>query len=62
MTLLRLWATVLLQVMEAAKTWWRLHRPLTFTEEQHLENPRVNIQPNHHELATKVAEAIKLGW
>lgn len=31
-----------LAVIQAAKNWWRGHRPLSYDEQDHLDNPLVN--------------------
>lgn len=29
-------------VIEAAKTWWMMHRPVTYSSQEHLANPDIN--------------------
>lgn len=41
----------------AARNWWRMHRPLSFSHKQHLANPTVNLSYSHnHRLARAVAK------
>lgn len=44
-------------LIEAAIEWWRAHRPLSFSEADHLANPKVNAgyRKGTAELAVAVA-------
>lgn len=45
---------------KAALQWWRQHRPLAFSEEDHLENPQINVATDVEKtLALAVARALK---
>lgn len=48
------------QVSRAALRWWKAHRPVGWTTDQHLAEPTVNcVGPNEHKLATEVARMVK---
>jgi len=45
----------------AALKWWKGHRPLGYSEAEHLANPQINLLDRHREgaLAMAVAELVK---
>jgi hypothetical protein len=52
----------LLAIEKNAKAWWKMHRPVGWTEAQHLKNPTVNCStPDESRLARSVTKWIKLG-
>lgn len=57
-------AKVRLRVLRAAVEWWKQHKPLTFSLEEHLRNPTINIPGYHHDatLARAVAALVKTSW
>jgi hypothetical protein len=44
------------EVVAAAIKWWKSHRPVGWTENQHLENPTVNA--GYRDSAGDLAEAV----
>lgn len=54
-----------LRVVQAAVKWWESHRPLAFSEQEHLANPTINMcgdLPGQHALARAVSSLIKESW
>lgn len=55
-------ALATLAIVDAAKEWWRDHRPVAWSEDQHIDNPSVNISmPSGKRLAEAVSRMVKLG-
>lgn len=51
------------RLFEAAKAWWIVHRPATFTEAEHLSNPTINTNgAEEHKLARSVTVLLKESW
>jgi hypothetical protein len=51
----------LLAVADAAVAWWAMHRPLAWSVERHLGNPRINCSTaEQNALAEKVAYWVAL--
>jgi hypothetical protein len=47
------------KLFRLCKAWWKMYRPVKYTEAQHLANPEINISGDKgQELARYVAELI----
>lgn len=47
------------ELAAAALTWWKTHRPRSFTEADHLKSPWINLShPAEKRLAKAVARAL----
>ncbi len=48
------------EIVSASINWWKSKRPMTFTENDHLDAPEVNCRSeDENQLATAVAKFIK---
>lgn len=54
------------RVLRAAKAWWEGHRPVNYSEQQHLANPVINMCGDtlgtEHALGRAVVALMKSGW
>lgn len=51
------------RVLAAALAWWRMHRPLAYSEAEHIANPTINTtSESEKKLARAVAALLKESW
>lgn len=52
-----------MDVVDASIDWWESKRPVSWTKEQHIENPTINcMNITERVLAEKIALVVKNGW